>query len=62
MSDEAPAAPTATIPPDDPDRKATVANPEAEGAEHISVVGDTYTILISGNDTAGRYPTPKPSG
>jgi quercetin dioxygenase-like cupin family protein len=48
-------APHVSIPLDDPAREATLANPEAEGAEHISVVGDTYTILVSGKDTAGRY-------
>jgi quercetin dioxygenase-like cupin family protein len=25
------------------------------GLPHLSVVGDTYTILLSGDDTAGRY-------
>jgi quercetin dioxygenase-like cupin family protein len=55
MSDQAPATPTATIPPDDPNRQATLADPDADGAEHVSVVGDTYTILVSGSDTAGRY-------
>jgi quercetin dioxygenase-like cupin family protein len=48
-------APQVSIPLDDPAREASFANPEAEGTEHISVVGDTYTILISGKDTAGRY-------
>ena len=24
-------------------------------ARHISIVGDTYTVLISGRDTGGRY-------
>ena len=35
---------TDTIPADDPKRRLTV-----------SVVGDTYTILVSGAQTAGRY-------
>jgi quercetin dioxygenase-like cupin family protein len=48
-------APQDSIPVDDPAREATLANPDAESAEHISVVGDTYTILVSGKDTAGRY-------
>jgi hypothetical protein len=48
-------APPVSIPLDDPAREATLANPEAESAEHICVVGDTYTILVSGEDTAGRY-------
>ena len=43
------------IPADDPDRKLTVTNPDGPQARHISVVGDTYTILVSGADTDGRY-------
>jgi len=44
------------IPPDDLRRKLTVARPnEDERLPHIAVVGDTYTILLSGDDTAGRY-------
>lgn len=45
-----------TIPPDDRRRKLTVGRPDAKsGLPHVSVAGDTYTILVSGNDTAGRY-------
>jgi quercetin dioxygenase-like cupin family protein len=45
-----------TIPPDDLRRKLTVAQPDVQvGLTHISVAGDTYTILVNGNDTAGRY-------
>ena len=48
--------PAATIPPDDPQRKLTLARPdEDKKLPHISVAGDTYTILVSGADTAGRY-------
>ena len=43
------------IPADDPNRKLTIADPDGVGMRHISVVGDTYTILVSGAQTAGRY-------
>ena len=43
------------IPPDDPDRQLTLADPEAAGLRHVSVAGGTYTILVSGAQTAGRY-------
>lgn len=46
---------TKTIPPDDGVRQLTVANPEDETLPHLAVGTDTYTILISGEDTAGRY-------
>ena len=43
------------IPADDPNRKLTIADPDGVGMRHISVVGDTYTVLVSGAQTAGRY-------
>jgi quercetin dioxygenase-like cupin family protein len=44
------------IPPDDLSRKLTVARPDLDdGLPHIGLVGDTYTILVSGDDTAGKY-------
>ena len=43
------------IPADDPNRKLTVADPDGAGVRHVSVVGGTYTILVSGADTVGRY-------
>jgi len=46
---------TDTIPADDPNRKLTVADPDGAGLRHVSVVGDPYTILVSGAQTAGRY-------
>ena len=47
---------TTPIPPDDPARALTVARPDTdESLPHLGVVGDTYTILVSGEDTAGRY-------
>jgi quercetin dioxygenase-like cupin family protein len=51
-----PQQPASTIPPDDLERNVTIARPnEAQNLPHIGLVGDTYTILLSGKDTAGRY-------
>ena len=47
--------PAAVIPPDDANRKLTVADPEDPNMRHISVVGGTYTILVTGEQTGGRY-------
>jgi hypothetical protein len=45
-----------TIPPDDLQRNMAVARPnEDQHLRHIGLVGDTYTILLTGEDTAGRY-------
>lgn len=54
---ETDAAPlTPTIPDDDPTRRLTIARPDSdESLPHIGMVGDTYTILLTGADTAGRY-------
>jgi quercetin dioxygenase-like cupin family protein len=55
-SSSASSQPEPSIPPDDPNRQLTVARPdEDETLPHIGLVGDTYTILVSGEDTAGRY-------
>ncbi len=44
------------IPDDDPKRNMKVARPDIDGGlPHIGIVGDTYTVLLSGADTAGRY-------
>jgi quercetin dioxygenase-like cupin family protein len=44
------------IPPDDLSRKLTIARPdEDQSLPHIGLVGDTYTILVTGEDTAGKY-------
>ena len=43
------------IPPDDPNKKLTVANPDDPKMRHISVAGGTYTILVTGDETGGRY-------
>ena len=45
-----------SIPADDPSRALTVSQPDTDGGLiHIGLVGDTYTILLTGKDTAGRY-------
>jgi quercetin dioxygenase-like cupin family protein len=49
-----PATPPPSIPPDDPHRHLTVARPDAN-LPHLGLVGDTYTILVTGDDTAGKY-------
>jgi mannose-6-phosphate isomerase-like protein (cupin superfamily) len=50
------AQPISPIPPDNLQRKLAVARPnQDEKLLHIGLVGDTYTILLSGNDTNGRY-------
>jgi hypothetical protein len=50
------ALPITAIPDDDPTRRAAVARPDDDQTlAHWGVVGDTYTILISGEETAGRY-------
>ena len=46
---------TVAIPADDARRNLVVANPDNNNARHLGVVGDTYTILLSGMDTAGRF-------
>jgi quercetin dioxygenase-like cupin family protein len=44
------------IPADDPGRTLVVGRPETDlGLPHVSVAGDTYTIVVAGKDTAGRY-------
>lgn len=45
-----------TIPPDDLGRKLAIAGPDQDARlRHIALAGDTYTILLAGDDTAGRY-------
>jgi quercetin dioxygenase-like cupin family protein len=44
-----------TPPPDDPRRQLTLADPDDQDLVHLAVVGDTYTFLVTGKDTAGRY-------
>jgi quercetin dioxygenase-like cupin family protein len=54
-STKPPSQPEAGIPPDDPRRELTVANPDSPKLRHVSIAGDTYAILVSGAETAGRY-------
>jgi quercetin dioxygenase-like cupin family protein len=45
-----------SIPADDLSRALTVSQPDTDGGlAHIGLVGDTYTILLTGKDTAGQY-------
>jgi quercetin dioxygenase-like cupin family protein len=44
-----------TIPDDDLNRHLTLSDPDDPALPHIAVVGGTYTILVSGKDTNGRY-------
>jgi len=44
------------LPPDDMNRDLALAQPDSDPShKHVAVVGDTYTILISGRQTAGQY-------
>lgn len=44
------------IPPDDLQRQLTLAQPDTDqNLAHIGVVGDTYTFLVTGSDTGGRF-------
>ncbi|MBV8629904.1 MAG: cupin domain-containing protein [Silvibacterium sp.] len=43
------------IPPNDPKRNLVIRDPDSDNVPHLGVVGDTYTILLSGADTDGRY-------
>ena len=47
--------PGSAIPADDLSRKLSVVDPDDPSLRHVAVVGDTYTILLSGAETAGKY-------
>jgi quercetin dioxygenase-like cupin family protein len=47
--------PEAAIPSDDANRKLVVADPDDPKMRHVSVAGGSYTILVSGEETGGRY-------
>jgi quercetin dioxygenase-like cupin family protein len=46
---------TTTVPADDVARGLTLGRADDPNVPHIGLVGATYTILVSGKDTAGRY-------
>jgi quercetin dioxygenase-like cupin family protein len=44
------------VPPDDLSRGLTIARPDRDQSlPHIGLVGDTYTILVTGDETDGKY-------
>lgn len=48
--------PGASVPPDDLKRVLSLAQPDSNrNLPHIGIVGDTYTILLTGADTDGRF-------
>ncbi len=48
--------PITPIPPDDLTRYLSLARPDSdENLLHIGIVGDTYTLLLTGKNTAGRF-------
>jgi quercetin dioxygenase-like cupin family protein len=56
MNEEQSIPAVAQLPPDDPKRNLAIAKPNQDGSlPHIGLVGDTYTILLSGKDTNGEY-------
>jgi quercetin dioxygenase-like cupin family protein len=40
---------------DDPARELAIARSDDDALVHLAVVGDTYTVLLSGEQTAGRF-------
>lgn len=45
----------AALPADDLQRKLLVADPDSPNMRHVSIAGNTYTIVVDGTQTAGRY-------
>lgn len=55
-SSSAPSPAPQPVPPDDPRRDLALARPDGDATlPHVGLMGDTYTILVTGQDTAGRY-------
>lgn len=51
-----PAQLSAKLPPDDLSRRSSVTSADDHGqSRHIGLVGDTYTILLTAKNTAGKY-------
>ena len=44
-----------SLPDDDPQRGLAVARPDDPDLVHLAVVGDTYTVLLNGEQTNGRF-------
>ena len=44
-----------SLPPDDLSRSLIVTRSSDQSLPHIGLVGDTYTVLLSGKDTAGKF-------
>jgi quercetin dioxygenase-like cupin family protein len=47
--------PLMSIPPDNPNRHLTLVQADDPSLPHVAIVGDTYTVLVSGKDTDARY-------
>ena len=44
------------LPADDPRRSLALAQPDTDASLiHIGMVGDTYTVVLNGDDTNGSY-------
>ena len=56
MNERSITAQPAALPPDDPQRQLKIARPNTdESLPHIGLAGDTYTILLSGEDSNGHF-------
>lgn len=55
MTDKSSSAPALALPADDLQRALVVVQSDGLHVRHIGVVGDTYTILLTGNETGGRF-------
>ena len=55
MSTPSTTQPASALPADDLSRRATIVHADDEGLTHLGVGAGTYTILISGEQTGGRY-------
>jgi len=52
---DATSRPSSSIPPDDPRRNLILTRSDDRNLPHIGLVGDTYTTLLTGKDTTGRF-------
>ena len=43
------------LPSDDPTRNLTLTRPDSQSLPHIGLVGDTYTIAVTGDETNGHF-------